>query len=329
MLRLSFAQWSAQTLQEASHGPRAALSQAWRKALENLDTLTDVEDEPCRNAIAAYHAYLQACRGQGLEYLQPSAVLLEADAAGLDIEFCPLPANLIEDCPAVAKAFGDRYRDYVEGYVQPFARAAAACSRQIVLVDVLRVLRQGVHTFNDTRRCLQNVLDVFGYARPVQWYNPLDWGRWLFSNGREIERVAFIATKADQASRHSRPRLKDLLRELVRCKEQDIRLDLNAERLATYFVAAVRCTTDAETEFHGQVLGLLQGRRADKPADATGPWFPGEAPGEWPSEDWNPGERQYRFPDFLPRRLPPRDGATFDHINLDKALWHVLEDLVT
>ena len=95
------------------------------------------------------------------------------------------------------------------------------------------------------------------------------------------------------------------------------------------FCAALRATDDAVKQYDGRDLSCLRGFREDRAPEKEGPWFPGEVPPEWPEDAWDPEESQYAFPDFLPRRLPMRDGAVFPHINLDKVFWHVVEDLIS
>ena len=209
--------------------------------------------------------------------------------------------------------------------MRPFFRTAARCSRQIVLVDVMRVLRRGVHSYNDTRRSLRRVLDAYGYAEQRHPLSPL---RLLDLFATKVDRVLFVATKADQCTKATRGNLRYLLEELVEPKRRELAVGLPDGRPRVTFCAAHRSTEDAAKEFEGRQLSCLRGHRADKAADKDGPWFPGEIPPAWPDDQWDPEQSQFIFPDFLPARLPMRDGALAPHINLDKVFWHTVEDIV-
>ncbi len=323
LLSHGFEEWSDETTREAEVGPRRELSESWREAVSRLPNgyAGDADEQ-----LHAYVAYLGACRESGLTFLQPSALLLNGgDDAGPDGRFFPLARGDRERMPKLAHRFAGRYGSYVRGYVKPFFRAVGRCSRQVVLVDVMRILRQGVHSYNDTRRCLRNVLDAYGYAEAHHRFSPR---RLLDLFTRRIERVVFVATKADQCTRATRGNLRYLLEELVEQKRRHLQATLPRGRLHFTFCAAHRSTEDVSKEFQGRELSCLLGERPDKEPGRLGPWFPGEIPMEWPEDAWNPDDRQFMFPDFLPRRIPMRDGAVIPHVNLDRVFWQVVEDLI-
>ncbi|NLW51473.1 MAG: YcjX family protein [Candidatus Brocadiaceae bacterium] len=321
LVSMGYEEWSDQVSEEARVGLRKELSAPWLETCAQLHPGAD--DRP---AVEHYADYLRDCRREGLGYLQPSALLLEADAVGQDrFRFCPLPDDVRRRLPELAREYGVRYGQYLRGYVRPFFRKAARCSRQIVLVDVLHILRRGVHSYNDTRRALRRILDAFGYAEQRHPLSPL---RIIDMFQTRVDRMLFVATKADQCTRATRGNLRYLLEDLVEPKRRELAVGLPNGRPRVTFCAAHRSTEDAAKEFEGRQLSCLRGRRADRPADRDGPWFPGEIPPAWPDDQWNPEESQFIFPDFLPARLPMRDGATAPHINLDKVFWHTIEDIV-
>jgi len=328
MTRMTYEEWSDEFDRRAQTGPRKELAAEWRRACEAIAGGSEGNAAAAAGqAIGAYAACICGLRAHGFEAVQPSAVLLrDGDASLPPIRFCPLPDRIRAAAPAVASRFRERYEHYVEDHVEPFMCEVACCTRQIVLVDVLRVLRKGVHSYNDTRRCLRCVLDVFRYRRREPWYRPGAWLDRLF-NGPAIERVAFVATKADQATRTNRARLKGLLRELVGPTHRELRTTMRRDRLHFAFCAAHRCTGDVEKLVDGRPLSALAGRRSDQRA-REGVWFPGEVPESWPDDEWDAESNAFRFPDFVPAALPMRDGAVIDHVNLDKVFWYMIEDLV-
>jgi predicted YcjX-like family ATPase len=326
LLSMPYGEWSDQVLQEARVGLRKGLSGPWLERCAMTPCGADSGSDADVAAVEQYAAYLRACREQGLSYLQPSAMLLE-DGQGREsrFRFCPLPDSVRRTAPKLVEEYELRYEEYVRSYVRPFFRTAARCSRQIVLVDVMRVLRRGVHSYNDTRRSLRRVLDAYGYAEQRHPLSPL---RLLDLFATKVDRVLFVATKADQCTKATRGNLRYLLEELVEPKRRELAVELPAGRPRVTFCAAHRSTEDAAKEFEGRQLSCLRGFRADKAPDRDGPWFPGEVPPAWPDDQWDPEQSQFIFPDFLPARLPMRDGAIAPHINLDKVFWHTIEDIV-
>jgi predicted YcjX-like family ATPase len=319
MLSMTYAQWSDQVLRDAEVGLRRDLSGPWLDQCGRIGF-----GRGAAAAVEQYAAYLRACREAGLSYLQPSAVLLADGSGGRHgPAFCPLPEDVRVAAADLASAYELRYRRYVRRHVRPFFRAAARCSRQIVLVDVMRILRRGVHAYNDTRRSLRAVLDAYGYAEQRHPLSPL---RLLDLVSTKVDRVLFVATKADQCTKATRGNLRYLLEELVEPKRRELAASLPDGRPRVTFCAAHRSTEDAAKNVDGARVSCLRGCRTDGPPGKDGPWYPGEVPPAWPENQWDPEERQFTFPDFLPPRLPMRDGAVVPHINLDKVFWHAVED---
>ena len=327
MLSLSFEDWSDRVVRDAEVGQRRGLSAEWLEGCDRIEAGANGKSPAVAEAVDRYAAYVRACREAGLTFLQPSAMLPNgAEPGAPPCRLSPLPVTVRKKAPALSQEFTRRYRVYVHDHVKPFVRAVGRCSRQIVLVDVMSVLRQGVHSYNDTRRCLRSVLDAYAYAEQRHRFSPL---RLMDAVRPRIERVVFAATKADQCTRATRGNLRYLLEELVDQKRRQLIATLPRCRPKITFCAACRVTEDATKQYDGRELSCLRGVRADREPDKEGPWFPGEVPMEWPEDDWNPEEEQFVFPDFLPRRLVLRDGAIIPHANLDKVFWHVIEDLVT
>lgn len=322
MLDADYARWSDRVVREAGSGPKAELGRGWLAACADIPAGAG-DPSAAAEAIESYTHYLQACREQGLTFLQPAAAVMERADAPTD--FCALPRAARERAPELADAVAGRYDEYVQEFVRPFFRSAGRCNRQIVLVDVLRILRQGVHSYNDTRRCLRSILDAYEYATRRRRLSPM---RLVDLFRTQIGRVAFVATKADQCPRATRGNLRFLLEELVNPKRRQLVATLPDGRPRITYCAAHRSTEDAAKLFDGREVSCLRGARQDAPPDREGPWFPGEVPPEWPDYEWDPDQEQFAFPNFRPRRLPVRDGAVIDHINLDRVFHYIIEDLM-
>ena len=339
---------------EESPVSREELSQAWRSACASIPV--DTEDahakgkshslgtdgvripQEAQRAVDAYKNYLLACRGQGFQFLQPSAFVLQTgDSKFLDLDFCPLPEDARRRAPGLRRLFSERFDAYRDKYVKPFADDLAKCSRQIVLVDVLGILRAGLYRYSDTQRCVEEILKVYSYGWSGAWYDPRKWPSavWARCTGAvRIDRVGFVATKADQATRTNRPRLLNLLEALVRRAAEEPGLILPQDRISYKYCASYRSTEDAKARRKDQKAGdiprsVLTGRRQSADGKIEeGTWDPGEVPKEWPQYRYDPRKRGYRFPDFLPEPLPDRDDLPIEHINLDEVLYAMIREFV-
>lgn len=141
LLGQTFEQWAAETVQEAKLGLRRELSASWLAACDALGLHGAPTEEAMTKAVDEYRKYVRACREHGLTFLQPSAFLLEGkDPEDLDLLFCPLPVEVQQHAGATAQHFAARYQHYQKQLVQPFCQEVTECDRQVVLVDVLRVL---------------------------------------------------------------------------------------------------------------------------------------------------------------------------------------------
>jgi predicted YcjX-like family ATPase len=206
-----------------------------------------------------------------------------------------------------------RFEVYKQVVVQPFfAQLARGVDRQIVLVDVLRALNGGEEAFADQRLALETILGAFRFGRR----NIL---RLLF--GARIDRVLFVATKADHVPALQRDHLEALMANLVTVPT--LRAEAAHARVAATALASIRCTEDGTDVIDGHkvdvVIGLPQGghRRIR--------FFPGIVPVTPPPAGfW--GERFTEFPVFQPPRIAPASGDGVPHINLDKALDFLLGD---
>jgi predicted YcjX-like family ATPase len=246
--------------------------------------------------------------------------------SGVCAPFFPVDAESRQHLPRLLTRLKKEYAAYQNASVRPFLQRIAACSHQIVLVDVLDILRNGVEKFDEVRDQMQRVLNCYrqvngGWIPYIQSILPFI-GRPL------IRRVSFCATKADQATRDNRDNLTSLLRDLFVRAEQALHFDRRTiQKIDFLAIASHRCTDDIDTDHEGKPIVALRGRLFDDMAKNEGPYFPGRVPQQWPEhkEDW----RAFRFPDFLPRKLPDiATGRPLPHIKMDQVLFSVVENLL-
>src|ERR1700731_4800450 len=84
LLRKSYQQWSAESLELAAHAPRAQIAAPWRAYLAGLDPLGPEDEQAALRAAALFTRYLKACRDEryAMSLLPPGRFLMPGDLAG-------------------------------------------------------------------------------------------------------------------------------------------------------------------------------------------------------------------------------------------------------
>lgn len=285
LLDLSFAQWSAAELARARAPARAPFAAAWLAALGG----------PPAEAVAAYRAYLEACRQAGLVALTPGRFLNPDDWADAPfMAFCPWPdAGSAPRPGSVGAAMEAHFATYQQRTRRDFLEPhLARFDAQIVLVDLFGALAAGAASFAETAEALAAITRVL---RPeASWWS-------MLGLGAPPALPVFAATKADYVPASQRGQLGALLRHLV------------GETAQVATVAAIRCTEDAVITDRGRpqeaVAGLVDGQR-----EAF--WFAGGVPVERPTASWF--DHRYAVPTFAPPAFDPARGLS--HLNLDGVL---------
>ncbi|MGC2202306.1 MAG: YcjX family protein [Stellaceae bacterium] len=319
LLHQTYADWSQTTLSLAQRGVRAPLAREWLDYLACHPADRESDPETARQAHNLYRIFLTTCRGQEeLSFLQPGRFLNPGSIGDVSLlYFCPMPIAIGKRPRAgsIAALMEKRFEAYKRSVVEPFfAELARNIDRQIVLIDVLRALNAGADAFADQRLALEAILAAFRFGRR----SPL---RWLF--GTRIDRVLFAATKADHVPAVQRDHLEALMSNLV--EAPSLRARAAHARVAAAALASIRCTEDGTDVIDGRkvdiVIGLPQG------GERRIRFFPGIVPVTPPPAGfW--GERFTAFPVFQPPQITRAADAGIPHINLDKALEFLLEDVL-
>jgi len=319
LLQQSFGDWSRATLALARLGVRAPLARDWLDFLARHPANGAVDPETALRAHRLYREYLAVCRErEQLSLLQPGRFLSPGQIADISVLwFSPMPlaVGAGPQPGSLGALMQTRFEAYKNTVVRSFfAQLTRNVERQIVLVDVLRALNAGENAFADQRLTLDTILAAFRFGRRSLL-------RRLF--GARIDRVLFAATKADHVPAYQRDHLEALMANLV--ETPTLRARAAHARLAATALASVRCTEDGTDVIDGRkvdvVVGLPEGgaRRIR--------FFPGIVPVTPPPAGfW--GERFTEFPIFQPPRITSAPGDGIPHINLDKALDFLLEDIL-
>ncbi|MCA9069218.1 MAG: YcjX family protein, partial [Planctomycetaceae bacterium] len=266
----------------------------------------------------SYGDFVLAARKVGIEFIQPAMTLIKwneqhgedgrmaAIPSPEELPFVPLPRSLTEQ-KALVEQMNAQYRDHVRNRVQPFLKRIQRCRTQLVLVDVLRILRNGVDAYNDTSQCIAEILRAYHDAwRPF----------------RGIQQVLFAATKADHATKNYRANMTRLLDELVFKSKGHIKSGIPIA--SSEWFTSLRSTQEALMEDEKGPVEVLKGMLIGSSEQQA--YSPGIVPSEWPEdEEWTFETPKFRFPEWQPRRMPKKDGSILPHMNLDKVIWKILE----
>ena len=319
LLHQTYADWSRATLDLLQGSVRAPLARDWLDYLACHPVDRESDSETARQAHHLYRIFLSACRDQErLSFLQPGR-FLNPGAIGDDpqLYFCPMPGTVGKRprVGSIAALMEERFETYKRSIVEPFfAQLARNIDRQVVLIDVLRALNAGAEAFADQRLALEAILAAFRFGRR----SPL---RWLF--GTRIDRVLFAATKADHVPAVQRDHLEALMANMV--EAQSLRARAAHARVAATALASIRCTEDGTDVIDGRKVDVVIGLPQE--GEQRIRFFPGIVPVVPPPAGfW--GERFTAFPVFQPPQITGAANAGIPHINIDKALEFLLEDVL-
>ncbi len=329
---LDFRMWSARALAETESAARHAHAQEWRAALAALPCDAPYDAGHAARLAAAYREYLRACRAaaSGLVYLQPGRFLMPGELEGRAVlEFCPLmsdgarPARRGKTPATLRDVFTARFEEYKRTVVRPFYDEHFSRARaQVVLVDLFKVLKAGMASHNDHRRCLEDIIEGMRYGA-AHWLTrtilqPLGWPV-------SIERTVFVATKADHASPNQHANLEKLMKDLVTTAELHATGVSGDARIMTAYVSSMRSTQAVEgiTSISGRKVTGLQGVVLGHEEAGEQAVFPGEVPPAFPDDEWDTSA--YSFPAFQVKGFPRKHGSAVKHLNLDAVLGSMLE----
>ncbi|RUO41157.1 ATPase [Pseudidiomarina aestuarii] len=261
LLDMTFEDWSTAQLKLLHEPSRELIAKPWLTATASVGDIVSTADLDAvvRHASAGYRDLLKRLRYDvGVFWSQPGRMLLPGSLEGAPIlDFFPWPGHFNDQTSALTKALQQRFERYKAEVVTPFYRDYfCRFNRQIVLVDILGAMQRGPVAFADLRLALSALLPVFHYGRNSWWQR-----LWR----PHIERVAFIATKADLLTLTQQRTVLDWLQELVGSTEIDVD---SAVAQMQQVVAAVRATeyghlADGREVLRGSVDGTQRAFHVD------------------------------------------------------------------
>ena len=334
LLSRSYNQWSDETLSALRGLPQGNACVLFLDFLNTIESQDIPSDVLIRRGHALYVSALQECRTKlGLRHLQPGRFLCpgpHGDAPYL--WFFPLSHMLERPASGTTGALlRDRYEAYKHQVkTEFFDNHFTAFNRQIVLVDVLGALHAGRNAFEDTRRALADISNSMSYGSDKSSMieigaAALRAGKAILSSGglRKIERIAFVATKADHVPALRRKNLENLLRDLVeRAGGEQL---FKGRPISFHTVAAVLSTQDDVVEVDGRPVEVVRGQLLGEDRDKA--FFPGDVPSGRPPESfW--ASPFFELPCFKPPRIDPSGKFGIPHLGLDDVMVCLLKDVL-
>ncbi len=202
-------------------------------------------------------------------------------------QFVPLSAAARETAPDLVAEMRKRFKRYRKDLVLPLFEEIFASQRLVVLVDIPSLLQGGVGRFNDNRQVL---LDLFHAVDPDGPLGGLIAKIRSFF-GSSLEKVAFVATKADMVAHEdvSSDKLKSLLEQMTE-GTKSILPDVEFECFVCSAIQSSRRGEEAD-----QLIGC-PARNADSELEQE--FKVSRLPETWP-DNWSAGE--FRFTELHPK----------------------------
>lgn len=311
MLAQTYADWSDQSLELAGTQVRAAWSAPFLERLDIIPPDQKFDEELTILLTDDWATYLKQAADYGLSRNQPGR-LLHPDALANSpvLRLIPLPEELRNS--GFGKGMAKRFEEYKKKVIKPFFEDHFKhLDRQIVMLDVLRVLQQGKPAFDELVDTLREILPVFDYGKK----SLLSW-----LGGSKITRLLFAATKADHVTRGDRINLEQMVRRMLALVDDRNLLRSRTEFYDVMSLASVRATEDRMT-IDPPRREILYGQPVDE--DQPGQWDPGGLPLDMPP-DW--ASVFFQFLKFEPTSMPNAIGTGYPAINLGKVLDFLIGD---
>ena len=323
LLKQSYAEWSADSIDQSRTAARADFAQDWLSHLEACDPRKALEEPQAQDLAEAFTAYLQAARAAGFSNCAPGRFLLPGDLKGSPaLTFAPLPRPEKVRSKTLYGAFERRFEAYKKQIIKPFFRDHfAKIDRQIVLVDALGAIHNGPEAVEDLRLALGEILTSF---RPGKNH--------ILSRitGRKVEKILFAATKADHIHHSQHPQLTGFLEAML--SDTKDAASWKGATTQALSISALRATVEQSTNHEGEMLDLVRGTLMETGKNVA--LHPGDLPAD-PARLLTPAKQgasmwpediQYNLPAFAPPKAAHEAPKGLAHIRLDKAAEFLVGD---
>ena len=313
LLRLSYGAWSESMLKRLEAPGLAPMTREFLAFVRGLPARANAEEALAAAGTRLYRGMLQTLRDAGMAYLQPGRHLMPAPGPQPPwVEFFPMQGN-----GALAALLAKRYDAYVDAVRRDLASPLfAEVDRLVVLADVLSALHAGPAAFTDTAAALSAAAAALRWR--FSWTEAFGALLNMRLPPRVIERVAFVATKADHVADRQRGNLAALMKNLAH-------LPGGGPTNGYFAAASVRCTEDFVWTLEGRPVSAVRGRVLGQSVLTRS--YPGEVPDQPPDAGfW--AHPFLALPQFEPMRLPDGGRDGIPNIGMDAVLKFLLGDVL-
>ena len=323
LLDMTFEQWSNDQLKhltsDRASSVRAALAKEWLVKLNHFDLYASANENRVAELARSYTLYLHECKKAGLHWVQPGRFVLPGELEGAPVlQFFPVMIEVDADGKPLKEInknssyamLRSRFNEYKKKIVKAFYQEHfASFDRQIVLVDCLQPLNAGHDSFNDMSGAITQLLQSFKYGRNSILKR-------LFS--AKIDKVLFVATKADHVTPDQHGNMVSLLQQLVNEAWQHVSYEgIDMECMS---LSSIQATMPGYASAGDTTLQAIKGTTLD---EETLTLYPGEVPAKLPNAQyWQ--QHGFDFHQFRPLKIP--QGQPLPHIRVDKAMQFLLGD---
>lgn len=321
LLSLSYKEWS-QTQQAVHKDKRFELAQPWLKAVKKVDLFAKTNENLLADLSQQYTDYLLACKAEGMQYIQPGRFVLPTEnSKGAPVfQFFPLlDLNQAEwekleqsDKNSLFHTLKKRYEHYQKKIVRPFYEDYfSTFDRQVILADCLTPLNYGYNEFMEMKLGLQQLFKHFHYGN-----------RSLFSRlfSSNIDKLLFIASKADHITSDQIPNLESLMRQLV--QEGGRHAEFNGIETGYLAISAIQATDAVKVTQNDKTLRAIRGIRSSDKKQVT--LYPGTVPSRLPDKSYWQFNR-FEFDQFEPKQI--EFDQSIPHLRMDSVLQFLLADM--
>lgn len=236
MLSKSFSAWSDSAWAQQMTAPQKHYVAQWHAFIDAFDFEQPPTAERMQALVAAYRAYLQLSKDNGISMLQPGSFLIAG--SGFDwqqLGFTPLPSKITSDVSHPwFKAFNAHYQRFQQDWLAPLKQSTfQETDKQIILIDLFEGLNHSKQHLYQLKETLSHLAETFVYGNP-NWFERNVLGK------SEIGRVAFVGTKADLVPESQKPAMLSLLRDV--CEGATAKFDDKPVQFEHFLVSAIQAT---------------------------------------------------------------------------------------
>ncbi len=286
LLDLNFYTWSKQFCEWADKKPQSKLADEWYQSINSLLKATSSESD-IKLLAKEFRQFLVRCKesSEGIHFIQPGRFVLPGDLDGAPVlDFFPVPRNLILSDELTEK-LEQRFNYYRDNIVRPFFKEYfSSVDRQLLLVDVLKVLNHGYDSYRELQQTLSKLITSFDYGQT-------NWLKRMFQP--KINKLIIASSKSDQVPPEQHNAMKSFLSNMLIDAENQV--GYQGIDVATVVFSAIQVTEPVLAEHENKKLACVKGVELENNKEVIN--YPGKIPSEPMSKkQWS--EQRYNFIDY-------------------------------